>query len=219
MEARLVNVDFHCHTIFSIDSLTRPENLIKSAHKRGLDHVVITDHNTIAGAVAAQTLDPDLVIVGEEIMTRSGEILAAYMTAEITPGLTAKETVKRLQDQGAFISISHPFDSHRSGAWERDDLLEITPLVDAIEIFNARSLKLGSNQLAREFAGKHQVAGTVGSDAHYAGEIGAAWLQLPFFLDADSLRGVIDQGKVQGHLSPFWVHLFSRFAYLYKKVV
>jgi predicted metal-dependent phosphoesterase TrpH len=219
MEARLVNVDFHCHTRYSIDSLTRPENLIKSAHKRGLDHVVITDHNTIAGAIAAQTLDPDLIIVGEEIMTRSGEILGAYMTEEIAPGLTAKETVKRLWDQGAFISISHPFDSYRSGAWEREDLLEIASLVDAIEIFNARSLKMRSNRLAREFAGQQQLAGTVGSDAHSTGEIGAAWLQLPSFSNADSLREVIGQGIVQGHLSPFWVHFFSRFAHLYKKVV
>jgi len=219
MGARLVNVDFHCHTIFSIDSLTRPEYLISSAHKRGLDRVVVTDHNTIAGAVAAHTLDPDLIIVGEEIMTRNGEILAAYMTAEIAPGLTAKETIKRLRDQGAFISISHPFDSHRSGSWRRDDLLDITPLVDAIEVFNARSIKAGSNRLAREFAVQHRLAGTVGSDAHSAGEIGAAWLQLSFFSDADSLREVIGQGKVQGHLSPFWVHFYSRFAHLYKKVV
>jgi hypothetical protein len=219
MEPRLANVDFHCHTIFSIDSLTRPENLIASAHKRGLDRVVITDHNTIAGAIAAQTLDPDLIIVGEEIMTRSGEILAAYMTAEIAPGLTVKETIKRLRDQGAFISISHPFDSLRGGAWERDELLDISPTVDAIEIFNARSIIIGANRLTQEFASQHQLAGTAGSDAHSAGEIGTAWLQLPYFSDADSLREVIGKGIVQGHLSPFWVHFFSRFAHLYKKVV
>lgn len=219
MESKLVNVDFHCHTIFSMDSLTRPESLITSAHKRGLDRVVVSDHNTIAGAVAARALDPDLVIVGEEIMTRSGEILAAYMTEEIAPGLTAKETIKHLRDQGAFISISHPFDRLRKGAWEKEELLDISPLVDAIEIFNARSIKVGANRLARDFARQHQLAGTAGSDAHSACEIGATWLQLPFFSDAESLRKVIGQGKVQGHLSPFWVHFFSRFAHLYKKVV
>jgi len=219
MEAGLVNVDFHCHTIFSQDSLTRPESLVSIAHRRRLDHVVITDHNTIAGAVAAQALDPDLVIVGEEIMTLSGEILAVYLTEEIIPGLTAKETIKRLRDQSAFISISHPFDSYRSGSWEWKDLIEIAPLVDAIEIFNARSIKPGSNRHAREFAHQHQLSGTAGSDAHSLGEIGAAWLKLPFFSDADSLREVIGQGKVQGHLSPFWVHFYSRFAHLYKKVV
>jgi predicted metal-dependent phosphoesterase TrpH len=62
-----ISVDFHCHTIASKDSLTTPDDLIRSARRRGLGKVVITDHNTIAGAVAAYTLDPELIIIGEEV--------------------------------------------------------------------------------------------------------------------------------------------------------
>ncbi|KAA0272124.1 MAG: PHP domain-containing protein, partial [Chloroflexi bacterium] len=91
----MIFIEFHSHTFASKDSLTRPEDLIRAARRRGLDRVVITDHNSVAGARAAQALDPELVIVGEEIMTTRGEILAAFVTEEIPAGLTPLETIRR----------------------------------------------------------------------------------------------------------------------------
>ena len=219
MNSLFLYIDFHTHTSASKDSLTSPEHLLRAARRRGLDRVVVTDHNTIAGALTAHTLDPELVIIGEEIMTTSGEILAAYVTGEIPSGLSPQETIKRLRDQGAFISVSHPFDAWRSGAWELEDLLEIAPLVDAVEIFNARCMAPGGNQRTSEFAQQHDLPGTAGSDAHAAFELGAATLLLPQFAGPDALRMVIREGKVHGRLSPFWVHFFSRYAHLRKKVV
>ncbi len=215
----MITIDFHCHTVTSKDSLTTPERLLNAALRRRLDRVIVTDHNTIAGALAAYAIDPELVIIGEEIMTARGEILAAYVSEEVPAGLSPQETIKRLRDQGAFISVSHPFDAWRSGAWTLEDLLEIAPLVDAIEIFNARCMKPGANRLAAEFARQHNLPGTAGSDAHAAFEVGAARLALPQFDGPDALRKVIREGKVQGRLSPFWVHFFSRYAHLRKKVV
>jgi predicted metal-dependent phosphoesterase TrpH len=214
-----LSIDFHTHTSASKDSLTSPADLIRLAQCRGLDRVVVTDHNTIAGALAAHALDPELVIVGEEIMTTRGEILAAFVTEEIPAGLSPQETIKRLRNQGGFISVSHPFDAWRSGAWKLEDLLEITPLVDAVEIFNARCMTPTGNQQALEFAQGHNLPGTAGSDAHAAFELGAARLLLPHFARPDALRNVIREGKVQGQLSPFWMHFFSRYAHLRKKVV
>jgi predicted metal-dependent phosphoesterase TrpH len=209
-------VDFHCHTRASKDSLTTPEKLIAAAQKKGLGRVVVTDHNTIQGALAAQPLAPDLIIVGEEIKTSKGEILAAFVQVEIPSMLSPVETIRRLRDQGAFISVSHPFDL-RSGAWKLEDLLEITGLVDAVEIFNARIIKADANDLTLEFARTHGLAGTAGSDAHAAFELGAAALELPPFDGADGLRGVIHEGKVCGHVSPWWVHAASSYARWRKK--
>ncbi|MEZ0395621.1 MAG: PHP domain-containing protein [Anaerolineales bacterium] len=212
-------VDFHLHTSASKDALTTPEALIRAARRRGLDCVVVTDHNTIAGARAAHALDPELVIVGEEIMTTRGEILAAFVTEEVPPGLSPQETICRLRDQGAFISVSHPFDRWRSGAWRLEDLLEITPLVDAVEIFNARCLSPTDNLKAQQFARQHALPGTAGSDAHAALEVGAAHLVLPPFEGPDGLRQVIGAAQVRGRRSPFWVHFLSRYAHLRQKVV
>jgi predicted metal-dependent phosphoesterase TrpH len=206
------HVDFHCHTNISKDSLTSPEQLISAARRKHLDRVVVTDHNSIAGALAAHALEPERIIVGEEIMTTKGEILAAFVTEEIPRGLSPEETIQRLRDQGAFISVAHPFDSWRNGAWKLEDLLEITARVDAIEIFNARCTAREDNQRAMEFARQQHLPGTAGSDAHAAFELGKARLVVPEFDGPESLRIAIREGQVQGGLSPFWVHFASFYA-------
>lgn len=207
-----LTVDFHCHSGYSKDSLTSVEALIRTCAKKGIDRLVITDHNTIEGARLAQAQAPQLIIVGEEIMTTCGELLVAFVEEEIPPRLTPMEAIQRLRSQGAFISVSHPFDVLRHGHWELPDLLEISPWVDAIEVFNARCMQASFNQQAQDYARAHNLAGTVGSDAHGAIEVGRACLVLPPFKDADELRQAVRSGKVQGRLSSPWVHFISRYA-------
>jgi hypothetical protein len=213
-----LTLEFHCHTNASKDSLTRPEDLVRAARKKGLDRLVITDHNSIAGALAAQKLDPQLVIVGEEIMTTHGEILAAFVQEEIPAGLTPEETLRRLKEQGAFISVSHPYDTHRKGGWHEADLLEIIPQVDAIEIFNSRCMDPRFNHRAELFAQRHNLAGTVGSDAHAVFEVGKSVMMLDQFEGPEEMRKVIRSAKFKTKLSPWWVHLASRYASIKKKL-
>lgn len=210
-------LEFHCHTNASKDSLTTPAYLIHAARRKGLDRVVVTDHNSIAGARAAQSMDPKLIIIGEEIMTTKGEILAAFVTEEIPAGLTPMETIRRLKEQGAFISVSHPFDAWRKGGWKEADLLEIVPFVDAIEIFNSRCMEPGFNHKAKAFAEKYNLAGTVGSDAHGIIELGKSVMVLDPFTGPDGMREVIRQAKFKTKLSPWWVHFISRYASSKKK--
>ena len=211
-------VEFHCHTIYSKDSLTSPATLVKTCRRKGIDRVVVTDHNTIAGALAAHALDPERVIVGEEILTTRGELLAAFVTEEIPKGLTPRETIRRLRDQGAFISVSHPFDRHRNGSWQEADLLEVLPDIDAIEVYNSRCMLPKYNRQARRFAEQHQLMGTVGSDAHAAFELGRSLLLLEPFQDANGLRSVLQRGVQKVKWSLPWVHISSRYAVIYKKV-
>ena len=213
----MLNVEFHSHTIFSDDSLMRPRDLVDRCRRRGIDRVVITDHNTIAGAQAAHSLDPELVIVGEEILTTRGEILAAFVTEEIPPYLSPQETIARLKDQGAFISVSHPFDRFRKGGWLVDDLVEVIPYVDAIEVYNSRCMDPRFNRDAMLFAEKYNIAGTVGSDAHASFELGRSLLLLEQFAGPDEMREVVRRGIPKVKWSPPWVHFSSRYAFFYKK--
>ena len=213
----MLKVEFHCHTIASKDSLTRPRDLVAKCRQKGIDRVIITDHNTIAGAQAARSLDPQLVIVGEEIMTTRGEILAAFVREEVPKGLSPSGTIKRLKDQGAFISVSHPFDEWRAGGWEETDLLEILPHVDAIEVYNSRCMLPRFNREARHFAEKHSIAGTVGSDAHAAFELGRSLMMLDSFEGPDEMRKVIRTGVPRVRWSPPWFHLTSRYASIRRK--
>jgi predicted metal-dependent phosphoesterase TrpH len=214
----MLRVEFHCHTNASKDSLTTPRDLVDTCRRKRIDRVVITDHNSIAGARLAQALDPERVIVGEEIMTTKGEILAAFMTEEIPAKLSPQETIQGLRDQGAFISVSHPFDQIRSGGWKLPDLLEIVPLVDAIEVYNSRCMLPRFNREARQFAEEHDIAGTVGSDAHAAFELGRSLLLLEPFDGPEEMRKVIRKGIPKTRWSPPWFHFSSRYAVINKKI-
>ncbi len=218
MSSSRLRVEFHCHTCISKDSLTRPKDLVAAARKKGIDRLIVTDHNSIQGALEAKAIDPKLIIIGEEIMTCSGELLAAFVQEEIPAGLEAKEAIARLRQQGAFISVSHPFDKMRSGHWSEPDLLDIHQLVDAIEVFNARCIQGIYNTQAQEFASRYDLAGTAGSDAHALFELGRATLLIPEFTSAAELRQNIRMSEAVVRSSPAWVHLFSRYASFRKEI-
>ncbi len=209
-----MRLEFHCHTIYSPDSLTKPEALLKACARKGIDRVVVTDHNTIRGALEARKIDPQRVIVGEEIMTQQGELLAAYVQEEVPKGLPALEAIAALRDQGAFISVSHPFDITRRGHWALPDLVAIAPLVDALEVFNARCISAEFDRLAASFAQEHRLPGTVGSDAHGTPELGNATLLLDPFDGPEGLRSALTGARHELRRAPPWVRLFSRWAVL-----
>lgn len=210
--------EFHCHSLHSKDSLLRVETLLAACRRKGLDRVAITDHNTLAGALRARELDPERVIVGEEINVRHGELLAYFVREEVPPGLAPGEAIARLREQGAFVAVAHPFDRTRKSEWEPAELEELAPLVDAVEIFNARCLWPGFNELARRFAEQHGRIGIAGSDAHTAAELGRATAQLPPFHDAESLEAALRQARFQARLSSPLAHLASRYAVWYKRL-
>jgi predicted metal-dependent phosphoesterase TrpH len=212
----MLTTQFHCHTIASPDSLVRPSDLVKRCHQSGIDRIVITDHNEIAGAQEAQQLDPELVIIGEEIKTSQGELLAVYVKERIPPFMTPMETIQVLREQGAFISVSHPFDFARNGSWEVEDLLKIVPYIDAIEVFNARCMVRTANHQAQEFARQHHLAGTAGADAHSLRELDRSVMELPEFEDANSLRRALVNGRYEARLSSPFIHFTSRWAVWYK---
>lgn len=206
------NVELHSHTYYSKDCLVSFETILRVCAQRGVDKIAITDHNTADGALALQKLAPDLVIVGEEIFTTRGEILAYFVQETVPHGLSPNETIRRLRGQGAVISVSHPFDRLRKGAWAEADLREIIEQVDAIETFNARCLVADHNMQAAAYAARYNLPGTVGSDAHSPMEYGRAMLQMSPFTDADSFRAALRGAKPVARLSPFYVHFTSTFA-------
>lgn len=211
-------VDLHTHTWASPDSRTDPAVLVARAREIGLNRIAVTDHNTIEGALAAQALAPDLVIVGEEIATDTGGELIAYFVRERVPaGLSLAETIARLRCQGAVISVSHPCDTLRGSALGESRTLSIINQVDALEVFNARCLGDKANRRAAELAVLHRKAGTAGSDAHTLAEVGAAYVTLPpFKATPDAFLRSLQQSAAVGHLTGLWPHLASNYAKLTK---
>ncbi len=189
----------------------QPAELVAACRRRGIQRVVVTDHWSIQGALDAKQIDPELVIVGEEVLTDKGELLAAFVTETVPKRTPYRQAIHALRDQGAFISVSHPFDPRRSH-WTLDDLEELAGLVDAFETFNARNALQSYDAQAAAFAHAHGLPGTAGSDAHLAEELGAVTMHLPDFSDADGLRQAIEQAEFHTRRRGSWVRVASQWA-------
>ncbi len=219
MRNHAYTIDLHTHTCFSPDSQTDPAALIARGRAVGLDRLAVTDHNTIEGALVARRLAPDFVIVGEEIGTATGgELIAYYVQETVPPGLSLDETIRRLRDQGAVISISHPLDRLRDSALGERHTLEIIGQVDALEVFNARCFLAADNARAARLAAAHGRAITAGSDAHTLVEVGRGYLTLPPFENtAAAFLSSLARAQPGGRLSGPWPHFASTFAKLRKR--
>jgi len=214
-----MRADLHVHTCYSPDSLTSLEAVIETAHRRGLDKVAITDHNQLEGALRLRELAPELVIVGEEIRTTEGELLSFFLQEEVPGGLSPQETIARVRDQGGIVGIPHPMDQVRREAMGREALTRIRAQLDCVEVFNARCLLAMDNQRVATWAEELGLPGTAGSDAHHAIEIGQAYVEMPPFTGREDFLEKLIQGRVQGRSSPLWVHFFSTWAKMRKRLM
>jgi predicted metal-dependent phosphoesterase TrpH len=172
-------IDLHCHTAASFDCLSRPADVVRAAASRGLTHLIVTDHDRIDGALAARdAAPPDLtVIVGEEVKTRDGDLICAYLERAIPPGLSADETIAAARAQGGLVGIPHPFDRMRGSLLKDARMASLAAQVDWIEAHNARVVGQG-NETAASFAREHDRPGVAVSDAHSVLEVGVAYTAL-----------------------------------------
>lgn len=181
-------VDLHCHTARSFDSLSDPHKVVARAAERGITHLAITDHDRIDGALEARDRAPAgiTVIVGEEVRSLDGDVVAIWIEEPIPSGLPAEETIARIHSQGGLAGVPHPFDRFRgSAAKDGTDRLErIVPLVDYVEAFNARVAFGDANERASLFAHEHGLPGVAVSDAHTLLEVGIAYSVLPGPIDS-----------------------------------
>ena len=172
-------IDLHCHTSASFDSLARPRDMVAAAARRGLTHIAITDHDRIEGALEAQAAAPAglSVLVGEEIRTRDGDLIAVFLSRAVPPGLSAAETIAAVREQGGLVGIPHPFDRFRGSLARGEGLSTIESLateVDWIEAWNARLLGGDSKGRAADLARAAGVPGVAVSDSHSTLEVGVA---------------------------------------------
>jgi predicted metal-dependent phosphoesterase TrpH len=213
-----MKVDFHVHTCYSGDSFTSLEAVIEACRRRGLGKVAITDHNTIAGALALREMAPELVIVGEEIKTDVGEIIAYFLEEEVPKGLPPQEAIACVREQGGVVGVPHPLDRLRREAMGLTPLLTIIGQVDLLEAFNARTTFPSDNHRALDLAKQWGLLATAGSDAHIAWEIGHAYVEMPAFNDKDEFLRSLAQGQIVGRLTTPLIHLTSTWAKLIKKL-
>jgi len=165
-------IDFHVHTYHSFDSINKPKTIIRKARAKGLDAVVVLDHDSIKGGAetarmganaSALPAEDVLIIPSVEINSDIGDLIGLFVREEIKVR-AYRDVIKAVKDQGGLVIMPHPYYRHDF----RDDLFG---LIDLIEINNAR-LPRAMNQQAKELAEKYQIPEVSGSDAHFPWEIG-----------------------------------------------
>lgn len=168
--------DIHTHTMYSgftkysfltfPDSVTTPRTSIRVAERLGLNALCITDHNTIKGALVAQKYNKDMVVIGEEVSSKDGEILGLFLQEQVNPGLSAEETIEQIHSQDGIAIAAHPYSGHCSSVGDKMNALKF----DGVEVFNSLHRDGYSNALALKNCNGHAKLG--GSDAHASLMIG-----------------------------------------------
>jgi dephospho-CoA kinase len=215
----LLRVDMHSHTRLSSDCLSDPEAVVRRARERGLDRLVITDHNEVDEALRLRDLHPELILVGEEVKTAENvDVIGIFLEERIPKGTPALETCERIRAQGGVVYIPHPFDTLRSGAGiER--LERLADWIDVVEVHNSRCFRDVINRRAEEWALAHGKLRGAGSDSHTLAEIAHGYVEMPEFEpDRESFLAALALGEVVGRVrsSPIF-RLASTYAKLHKR--
>jgi hypothetical protein len=168
-----MRLDLHIHTTYSRDSKISPRAVVGYARKAGLDGIAVVDHGTIKGGLAVKELAPEgfIVIVGSEIKTTRGEVMGFFLEEEIG-GEGFRDVVEEIRAQGGLAVVSHPYDPFRPYSFSPLD--EDAYTLDGVEVCNSRCILSRTNKKALDYAKKHRLLMTAGSDAHTPGEIGTA---------------------------------------------
>jgi len=206
----LIKADLHVHTLYSMDCNTPLDQIITRCLEIGINCLAIADHGNIEGALKLKEIAPFQVIIAEEILTPSGEIMGMFLSEGIPSRLSVEQTIQKIKEQNGLVCIPHPYDKLRLSAFnDSKELEKIMPLVDIVEVFNARSLMPGSRTRAQKLAQKFGKLASAGSDAHTATEIGNAYIEIPEFRDKDEFMKSLARGKISGHKSNPLVHIAS----------
>jgi predicted metal-dependent phosphoesterase TrpH len=163
-------------------------------------------------------MHPERIIPGEEVRTREGiDLIGLFIHQEIPKGTPAREAVDHIREQGGVVYLPHPFASGKGGGGRFAQ--ELAPLVDVVEVFNARVHPRRLNDPARELAGAHVKLAGAGSDAHTVGELGSAFVELPGHPnEPGALLEALKAGRIHGRTSSPLVHLASTWAKLRRKL-
>ena len=190
---RWSRADLHMHTTCS-DGKPTPEELAQRLGRTPLSVAAVTDHDTVDGAFRVEEAlagsGPEIVI-GSEVTSRDGQVLALFVTRDIPPGMSAEATIGAIHEQGGLAVAAHPY----SLAEGVGDLAARLPF-DGVETLNGAPLMEMSNARAAARLARGRAALVGGSDAHVAWAVGQVHTLFPGAGAAD-LRAALLAGQTQ----------------------
>jgi predicted metal-dependent phosphoesterase TrpH len=196
--------DLHIHTAAG-DGVSAVKDIMEHVHEVGLlDVIAITDHDELRGAfeareLAAQNSYRFQVIVGSEITTLEGHLIALFIEKPIRMLQSAEKTIKAVHEQGGLCIVPHPM-SWLTLSIGQKLLVRVANnpapdiYFDAIEMLNASIAGRVAYKRARLF--NETVLGLPelgGSDAHHLNLIGAAYTFFEGKSSADLRQAILEK--------------------------
>lgn len=190
--------DTHIHTTYS-DGLMSPEETIDFvATQTDLRVIAITDHDTAEGALVAHQYaqryaDRLEVIIGQEVSTNEGDVVALFLQTTLPKFKTAAAAIQAIHRQGGLAIAVHPFAhwflfGHMQGVSAKILALPF----DGVEIRNGFPINLLSNSLTA-WLNRHKgqnLPELGGSDSHVSFTVGQPGTLFPGATAADFRRAV-----------------------------
>ncbi len=205
--------DMHIHTLYSDGTASVRDILAHVEEHTDLDVIAITDHERIDGALRAAEMHAagdfsfDLV-VGEEITTRRGHVLALFVTERLPALRPLEETLAAIHAAGGLAIAAHPMAPIPLSIGTRSlrrvrDHASASVGFDALELFNpstagrtrsAARLRLNERELG--------LPGVGNSDAHVLEGIGTGYTTFAGHTAAD-YRAAVVAGEVSAEGTPW----------------
>jgi hypothetical protein len=196
------------------------EDLVSSCADKGIDALAVMDHDVIEGAFEFRRRSEESrargdwapeILIGEEVRTTKGEICGLFLSEWVPDHLPPRRTMEIIKGQGGLVYIPHPFDLLKMKRLKASDLVELSDLIDVIEVFNGKPRFPMANVLARRFVRKHPFKVAAGSDAHDPTRIGAAFVEMEPFEGPQDFPDKLDRGAITGKMYCPFASAYTRF--------
>jgi predicted metal-dependent phosphoesterase TrpH len=214
----LGKADMHLHTLYSDGTASVQALLDHVETASDLDLIAITDHERIDGAIRAREIHAAAdysfgLVVGEEITTRRGHVVALFLTERVPALRPLPETLERIHDQGGIAIAAHPLApltpslGSRSLRWA-SGAPDPRHRLDAIETMNPSTAgRARRGTRARMNDEELGLAAVGNSDAHVLEGVGTAWTWFPGST-ADEYRAAIEARTTRPD-GTYWSHLHN----------
>ena len=195
-------IDMHTHTsVYSTDSNLLPHESLAQAAERGLDGVILTEHDVVWPADRTAHLADQigiLVLPGVEVTTELGHVLVYGLDALVPRITDAKRLRAFCDEQNALMFLAHP---------ARDPGLRVPraamELFDGVEGLNGCDGPL-QNQSASSRGRTRPLPPIGGSDSHALHEVGTAATEFAASIETlDDLMRALRSGDYQPAALPY----------------
>ncbi|MEM3436914.1 MAG: PHP domain-containing protein [Nitrososphaerales archaeon] len=188
-----MRIDFHVHTKWSYDAFGDLSEISKWARLKGIDVVVVTDHDKVT-IQKPKKINSIWFIPGIEVKTSYGHVLGINLQDELNIKLLKEKPIEAIHKTGGFCVLAHPFDSRGNR--------KIGKLggIDAIEVINSSSILFNFNSsLSKAYARALNLTEVAGSDSHIPSTVGDAFVEVEEIEFLNAIKSIFNgRGKVFG---------------------